>query len=127
MNEVINNVLMTAITVGFLVSLKFIIGRSEELKKNIKDERVKKAIDKALEIVTLAVNVTNQTFVDGLKKKGAFGRDEAEEAFNATKVKVLELLSDETKKILDEEFENTNAFLNDAIESKVWESKNKND
>lgn len=127
MNEVINNVLMTAITVGFLVSLKFIIGRSEELKKNIKDERVKKAIDKALEIVTLAVNVTNQTMVEGLKDIDGFGRDEAEEAFNATKVKVLELLSDETKKILDEEFENTNAFLNDAIESKVWESKNKND
>ena len=116
---------MTAITVGFLISLKFIIGRSEEIKKNIKDERVRKAIDKALEIVTLAVNVTNQTMVEGLKDIDGFGRDEAEEAFNATKVKVLELLSDETKKILDEEFENTNAFLNDAIESKVWESKNK--
>lgn len=125
MNEVINNVLMTAITVGFLVSLKFIIGRSEELKKNIKDERVRKAIDKALKIVTLAVNVTNQTMVEGLKDIDGFGRDEAEEAFNATKVKVLDLLSEETKKILDEEFENTNAFLNDAIESKVWESKNK--
>ena len=116
---------MTAITVGFLVALKFMIGRSEELKKNIKDERVRKAIDKALEIVTLAVNVTNQTMVEGLKDIDGFGRDEAEEAFNATKVKVLDLLSEETKKILDEEFENTNAFLNDAIESKVWESKNK--
>lgn len=125
MNEVISNVLMTAITVGFLVALKFMIGRSEELKKNIKDERVRKAIDKALEIVTLAVNVTNQTMVEGLKDIDGFGRDEAEEAFNATKVKVLDLLSEETKKILDEEFENTNAFLNDAIESKVWESKNK--
>ena len=125
MNEVISNVLMTVITVGFLVALKFMIGRSEELKKNIKDERVRKAIDKALEIVTLAVNVTNQTMVEGLKDIDGFGRDEAEEAFNATKVKVIEMLDDETKKILDEEFENTNAFLNDAIESKVWESKNK--
>lgn len=125
MNEVISNVLMTVITVGFLVALKFMIGRSEELKKNIKDERVRKAIDKALEIVTLAVNVTNQTMVEGLKDIDGFGRDEAEEAFNATKVKVLDLLSEETKKILDEEFENTNTFLNDAIESKVWESKNK--
>lgn len=125
MNEVISNVLMTAITVGFLIALKFMIGRSEDLKKNIKDERVRKAIDKTLKIVTLAVNLTNQTMVDGLKDIDGFGRDEAEEAFNATKVKVLEMLSDETKKILDEEFENTNAFLNDAIESKVWESKNK--
>lgn len=78
-----------------------------------------------MKIVTLAVNVTNQTMVEGLKDIDGFGRDEAEEAFNATKVKVLDLLSEETKKILDEEFENTNAFLNDAIESKVWESKNK--
>lgn len=125
MNEVISNVLMTAITVGFLITIKFTIGRSEEIKKNIKDEGVRKAIDKALEMVTLAVNVTNQTMVEGLKDIDGFGRDEAEEAFNATKVKVLDLLSEETKKILDEEFENTNAFLNDAIESKVWESKNK--
>lgn len=125
MNEVISNVLMTAITVGFVVALKFIIGRSEELKKSVKDERVRKAIDKALEIVTLSVNVTNQEFVQALKDKGGFGKKEAEEAFNATKVKVLELLSDETKKILDEEFGNTNVFLNNAIESKVWEGKKK--
>lgn len=125
MNEVISNVLMTVITVGFVVTLKFIIGRSEELKKSVKDERVRKAIDKALEIVTLSVNVTNQEFVQALKDKGGFGKKEAEEAFNATKVKVLELLSDETKKILDEEFGNTNVFLNNAIESKVWEGKKK--
>lgn len=125
MNEVISNVLMTVIAVGFVVALKFIIGRSEELKKSVKDERVRKAIDKALEIVTLSVNVTNQEFVQALKDKGGFGKKEAEEAFNATKVKVLELLSDETKKILDEEFGNTNVFLNNAIESKVWEGKKK--
>lgn len=125
MNEVISNVLMTVITVGFVVALKFVIGRSEELKKSVKDERVRKAIDKALEIVTLSVNVTNQEFVQALKDKGGFGKKEAEEAFNATKVKVLELLSDETKKILDEEFGNTNVFLNNAIESKVWEGKKK--
>lgn len=125
MNEVISNVLMTVITVGFVGALKFIIGRSEELKKSVKDERVRKAIDKALEIVTLSVNVTNQEFVQALKDKGGFGKKEAEEAFNATKVKVLELLSDETKKILDEEFGNTNVFLNNAIESKVWEGKKK--
>lgn len=125
MNEVISNVLMTVITVGFVVALKFIIGRSEELKKSVKDERVRKAIDKVLEIVTLSVNVTNQEFVQALKDKGGFGKKEAEEAFNATKVKVLELLSDETKKILDEEFGNTNVFLNNAIESKVWEGKKK--
>ena len=125
MNEVISNVLMTVITVGFVVALKFIIGRSEELKKSVKDERVRKAIDKALEIVTLSVNVTNQEFVQALKDKGGFGKKEAEEAFNATKVKVLELLSDETKKVLDKEFGNTNVFLNNAIESKVWEGKKK--
>lgn len=46
-----------------------------------------------------------------------------EDAFNNTKVRVLELLDKETKEILNEEFENADKFLNSAIESKVWESK----
>ena len=125
MNDMLTNILLTILTAALFAGLKYLTEYVNDNKSKIKDEKARKAIEKALEIVTLAVNVTNQTMVEGLKDIDGFGRDEAEEAFNATKVKVLDLLSDETKKILDEEFENTNAFLNDAIESKVWESKNK--
>ena len=93
--------------------------------KNIKNERAKKSIEKALEVVTLAVNTTNQTFVKELKEKDSFDKRAMEDAYNASKKAVLDMLDKETKDILENEFANTDLFLNNAIESKVWEIKNK--
>lgn len=125
MNDILTNIILTVLTAALLVGLKYLTEYVNENKEKIKDERVRGAIEKALEIVSLAVNITNQSFVQELKDKGGFGKKEAEEAFNATKVKVIEMLDSETKKILEKEFENSNKFLNEAIEAKVWENKNK--
>ena len=84
MNNIFNNLMLTVLTVGLFTLVNILIKQVKEYtNKNIKNERAKKAIEKALEVVTLAVNTTN------------------------------------------EEFENTDLFLNNAIESKVWEIKNK--
>lgn len=125
MNNIITNIILTVLTAALFIGLKYLTEYVNENKLKIKDERVRGAIEKALEIVSLAVNITNQSFVQELKDKGGFGKKEAEEAFNATKVKVIEMLDSETKKILEHEFENSNKFLNEAIEAKVWENKNK--
>ena len=125
MNDILTNVILTVLTAALFAGLKYLTEYVNENKAKIKDERVRGAIGKALEIVTLAVNITNQNFVQDLKDKGGFGKAEAEEAFNSTKVKVIDMLDDETKKILEQEFENSNKFLNNAIEAKVWESGNK--
>lgn len=124
MNNIFNNLMLTVLTVGLFTLVNILIKQVKEYtNKNIKNERAKKAIEKALEVVTLAVNTTNQTFVKDLKDKGSFGLDEAEEAFNASKKAIVDMLDEETRKILDEEFANVDKFLNQAIESKVWESK----
>ena len=125
MNDILTNVILTILTAALFAGLKYLTEYVNENKSKIKDERVRGAIEKALEIVSLAVNITNQSFVQDLKDKDGFGKKEAEEAFNATKVKVIEMLDSETKKILEKEFENSNKFLNEAIEAKVWESKTK--
>lgn len=125
MNNIITNIILTILTAALFIGLKYLTEYVNENKSKIKDERVRGAIEKALEIVSLAVNITNQSFVQELKDKGGFGKKEAEEAFNATKVKVIEMLDSETKKILENEFKNSNKFLNEAIEAKVWENKNK--
>lgn len=125
MNNIVTNIILTVLTAALFIGLKYLTEYVNENKSKIKDERVRGAIEKALEIVSLAVNITNQSFVQELKDKGGFGKKEAEEAFNATKVKVIEMLDSETKKILENEFENSNKFLNEAIEAKVWENKNK--
>lgn len=125
MNDILTNIILTILTAALFAGLKYLTEYVNANKEKIKDEKARKAIEKALEIVSLAVNITNQNFVQDLKDKGGFGKKEAEEAFNATKVKVIEMLDSETKKILEHEFENSNKFLNEAIEAKVWENKNK--
>lgn len=124
MTNIINNLILIIITLAFFGIVKIAIDEVKEyVASKVKNENAKKAIEKALELVTLAVNTTNQTFVKDLKDKGSFGLDEAEEAFNASKKAVLDMLDEETRKILEEEFANADKFLNQAIESKVWESK----
>ncbi|MDY6128342.1 hypothetical protein [Anaerococcus sp.] len=126
MNNIFNNLMLTVLTVGLFTLVNILIKQVKEYtNKNIKNERAKKAIEKALEVVTLAVNTTNQTFVKDLKEKNGFDKAAMEDAYNASKKAVLDMLDKETKDILEEEFANTDLFLNNAIESKVWEIKNK--
>lgn len=126
MNNIFNNLMLTILVVGLLALVDTLTRQVREYtNKNIKNERAKKAIEKALEVVTLAVNTTNQTFVKELKEKDGFDKAAMEEAYNASKKAVLDMLDKETKDILENEFANTDLFLNNAIESKVWEIKNK--
>ncbi|MDU5824005.1 hypothetical protein [Anaerococcus vaginalis] len=126
MNNIFNNLMLTVLTVGLFTLVNILIKQVKEYtNKNIKNERAKKAIEKALEVVTLAVNTTNQTFVKDLKEKNGFDKAAMEDAYNASKKAVLDMLDKETKEILEDEFANTDLFLNNAIESKVWEIKNK--
>lgn len=126
MNNIFNNLMLTILAVGLLALVDTVTRQVREYtNKNIKNERAKKAIEKALEVVTLAVNTTNQTFVKDLKDKDGFDKRAMEEAYNSTKKAILDMLDNETKDILNQEFKNTDLFLNNAIESKVWEIKNK--
>ena len=126
MKEILFNIFLTLLSMGLLVGLNTLIEYTKEASEGVKNEKAKKAIEKALEVVTLAVNTTNQTFVKSLKDEGAFDKDRAEEAFNATKVEILKMLDEETKEVLEQEFKNTDVFLNSAIESKIWEDKKTN-
>ena len=123
MQNIINNLLLTLITLALLYGVKILNTRSKDLTKNIKNQRVKDAIDKTIDIINLAVQITNQEFVDDLKKIDGFTLDQQEEAFNNTKVKILEMLDKETKEILEEEYKNSDKFINDIITAKVWENK----
>lgn len=123
MKEILFNIFLTLLSMGLLVGLDILIKYTKEASEGVKNEKAKKAIEKALEVVTLAVNVTNQTFVQSLKDEGTFDKERAEEAFNATKVEILKMLDEETKEVLEQEFKNTDVFLNSAIESKIWEDK----
>lgn len=126
MNNIFNNLMLTILALGLLALVDTLTRQVKEYtNKNIKNEKAKKAIEKALEVVTLAVNTTNQTFVKDLKDKDGFDKRAMEDAYNSTKKAILDMLDNETKNILNQEFKNADLFLNNAIESKIWEIKNK--
>lgn len=123
MKEILFNIFLTLLSMGLLVGLKALLEYTKEASEGVKSEKAKKAIEKALEIVTLAVNETNQTFVKELKEAGKFDEAMAKEAFGKTKGKILDMMDGKTREILNQEFENTDTFLNSAIESRIWEDK----
>ena len=120
MENVLNNIILTLISAGLVVTISYLTKLADE---KIKDEKFKKAIDKALQITTLAVNETNQSFVGALKDKGNFNEDDAEKAFKNTKTNIIKMLDTETKEILEKEFQNSDAYITSLIEKQVVEQK----
>lgn len=120
MENVLNNIILTLISAGLVVTISYLTKLADE---KIKDEKVKKAINKALEITTLAVNETNQSFVGALKDKGNFEEDDAKKAFRNTKTNIIKMLDTETKEILEKEFQNSDKYISSLIEKQVVEQK----
>src|SRR5699024_1868308 len=120
MENVLNNLILTFITVGLVVTISYLTKLADA---KIKDEKLKTAVDKILQITTLAVNETNQSFVGALKDKGNFEEDDAKKAFRNTKTNIIKMLDKETKEILEKEFQNSDAYINSLIEKQVVEQK----
>ena len=69
------------------------------------------------------VVATNQTYVEALKKQGAFDAEAQKYAFTQTKEAVLALLSTEAQTYLMEAFSDLNAYIDTYIETAVNYSK----
>lgn len=124
--NVLKNLVLIAVLVVAPILIKALLKLAEEKTKNIKSQEVKDAIEKTKEIILQCIDETNQVYVKSLKDSKGFNSDEKEDAFNQTKARVLEILNKETKDILDKEYDNANAFINSAIEAKIY-NKDKNE
>lgn len=122
-NEILNNLLLIAMLVVIPILINALLKFAKEKTQTTENVKVKKAINKTLDIILTCVMETNQTFVKGLKDKGSFTLDAKEEAFNLTKSRILEILDKETKEILQQEYENVDAFINSSIEANINDRK----
>lgn len=73
--------------------------------------------------VVKCVIATNQTYVEALKKNGAFTKEAQEEAFNRTMDAVLAVLSDEAKDYIIAATGDLNTYLTQLIEAEVNDNK----
>lgn len=105
----------------YIVSLLKV--KIKEQTTNLEDEQLEKYINAATDIIGQVVIDVNQTFVDSLKRSGAFTSEAAVEAKNLAVEKCKQLISDNSKQAIEIMYNDFELYLNSKIEELVRESK----
>ena len=101
----------------FLV--RYINAKMKTLADTTNDEKQKKYIEMLNSTITDCVIATTQTYVDALKKQGAFDAEAQKVAFNMTYEAVVKLLTNEAQIYLNEAVGDLNLYITQKIESEV--------
>lgn len=125
-NTTMSSVLYVVVTLilpvitGFVVNLiKTKIKESTIIKEATKNENISNLVKDALSDVLDAVKYVNQVYTDSIKKIGKFDEEAQKEAFNRAYEAALTMISDETKKIIDEVYGSFDEWLRLKIEAAV--------
>ena len=125
MNKILLDILAAVTTCIILPLISFLgIKLSQWLSTKIKDEKAAALFKKATEIVTNAVRVTFQTYVESLKNSGSFGKDEQLIALNKAKQIITSELTEELKAFISENYGDLQAWISNQIEASIYKLKN---
>ena len=100
-------------------AVKIINAKMEQISSNRKNELEKKYLNMLSSTITECVMATTQTYVDSLKKQGAFTAEAQKQAFDQTYNAVMTILSEEAKEYLNEAVGDLNLYITQKIEAEV--------
>jgi predicted PurR-regulated permease PerM len=89
---------------------------AKKLKNEITDQRLHKYVDIAEDAVETAVVSVYQTFVNTLKTQGDWNAETQKVAFDAAKNKALAIMGVTTKAVLEEVYDDFDAWIENKIE-----------
>ena len=120
MNDILLNVLSVLLT-AVIIPLISIAGTQliKFINSKIKNNELAKQLTTATTIVTNAVRVVFQTYVDTLKKKGSFDKEAQAEALNRAKNIALSQITENTKSYIEENYGDLNNWLTIQIEATI--------
>lgn len=125
-SEVLNYILYIVLTVILPVVVTYAVNliKAKIKESNIitdatKNENLTKIIENALSDVMDAVLYINQIYVDALKASGNFDKDAQKNAFNRAYVEAMNMISDESKKVIEQVYDSFDNWLKLKIESSV--------
>lgn len=99
--------------------VKWVNAKTAEIADTRKNETEKKYINMLNNTISDCVIATTQTYVDTLKKQGAFDAEAQKAAFTMTYEAVVKLLTDEATEYLNEAVGDLNLYITQKIESEV--------
>ena len=125
MNQILLNILAAVTTCIILPLISFLgIKLSQWLSTKIKDEKAAALLKKATEIVTDAVRVTFQTYVESLKNSGSFGKEEQAIAFDKAKAIITSELTEELKTFITQNYGDLQKWITNQVEATIYKLKN---
>ena len=125
MNQILLNVLAAVTTCIILPLISFLgIKLSQWLSTKIKDEKAQALFTKAIGIVTNAVQVTFQTYVESLKNSGSFGKEEQAIAFDKAKAIITSELTKELKTFITQNYGDLQKWIANQVEATIYKLKN---
>lgn len=130
MKESFEILILVAVGVAALFLIKELIKQGKALNEQVEDERLKFAFGQVLDLAETIVNSLNQTVVEPLKNSEELNFDKKKqvEILERAKGKIKDNLNRKSKDLLAAYLgseEKVDAFIKDAVESKVYESKKK--
>lgn len=105
-------------------AIRYISIKSEEIQAKVDNDIADKYIALLADTISACVMATNQTYVEALKKQGAFTIEAQKEAFNLTFNAVMLVLTDEAKDYLTEIYGDLTTYITSKIEAEVNLNKN---
>ena len=125
MNQILLNILAAVTTCIILPLISFLgIKLSQWLSTKIKDEKAQALFNKAICIVTNAVQVTFQTYVESLKNSGSFGKEEQAIAFEKAKAIITSELTEELKAFITQNYGDLQKWITNQVEATIYKLKN---
>lgn len=112
-------VLFPLLTIGTIYLINLIRVKIQELKQKKNDDLYHKYLNMLEDTIIQCVLATTQTYVDSLKKEGAFDADAQKVAFTKTYTNVMKILSEEAKEYLTEALGDLEAYVYNRIEANV--------
>ena len=106
---------------GVLTALfvKWVNVKTAEIADTRENETEKKYLNMLNDTISDCVIATTQTYVDALKKQGAFDSEAQKVAFTMTYEAVVKLLTDEATEYLNEAVGDLNLYITQKIESEL--------
>lgn len=125
MNQILLNILAAVTTCIILPLISFLgIKLSQWLSTKIKDEKAAALFTKAVDIVTNAVRITFQTYVESLKNSGSFGKEEQLIAFEKAKAIITSELTEDLKTFITQNYGDLQTWISNQIEATIYKLKN---
>lgn len=125
MNQILLNILAAVTTCIILPLISFLgIKLSQWLSTKIKDEKAAALFTKAVDIVTNAVRITFQTYVESLKNSGSFGKEEQLIAFEKAKAIITSELTEDLKTFIVQNYGDLQTWISNQIEATIYKLKN---